>query len=95
MRKIKLDSGSPEEVKKFLRNNEHMVWGLILDAIVYAIENDLEEKQVFEFDPPIEELFVLKHSFTESLQKGIVIFEKYEDYEKCGVCLKLIKELSI
>lgn len=95
MRKIKLSGNDKESLDDFLRNNELLVWSLILEAVEYGIEYNIDEVQVLETDPVVERLFVFSDGYKTTLERAINIFESYEKYEECGVCQKLISDLLV
>jgi len=94
MKKFNIDGNSKEAVDKFLQDNEREVWHLILEAIEDCIENDLDDRLVFEIEPDIDRLCVFRYSFKETLETGIKIFEKYEDYEQCAKCTNILKKIK-
>lgn len=94
MKKFKIDGVNKQALDNFLKENEREVWHLILEAVEYCIENDLDERQVFEIEPEIDKLFVFRSSFKNTLETGLKIFENYEDYEQCAKCRKIINELE-
>lgn len=94
MKKFKIDGDTKEDVDRFLQENEREVWHLILEAIEDCIENDLDDRLVFEIEPDIDRLCVFRSSFKETLERGLGIFEGYEDYEQCARCTKIIETLE-
>jgi hypothetical protein len=94
MKRFKIDGHDKAAVDRFLVDNEREVWHLILEAVEDCIENDLDEKQVFELDPEVDKLFVFRSSFKTTLEKALPIFESYEDYEQCARCQKILGELE-
>lgn len=94
MKRFKIDGVTKQAVDNFLRENEREVWHLILEAVEYCIDNDLNDRQVLELDPEVDKLFVFRSSFKNTLEKGIKIFEKYEDYEQCVKCKNIMENLE-
>jgi protein-arginine kinase activator protein McsA len=74
----------------------------ISKAIVEAIFKNLHttKKQIFIFhvnvldDDAFYELTLDRNDFIESLEKNLVIHEKYEEYEVCAKILETIKILK-
>jgi hypothetical protein len=74
----------------------------ISKAIVEAIFKNLHttKKQIFIFhvnvldDDAFYELTLDRNDFIESLEKNLVIHEKYEEYEVCAKILKTINTLK-
>jgi len=93
MKKFKINGLDKKALDDFLMSNEHEVWCLIIDAVEECVENDLDERQVFEIEPEIDKLFVFRNTFQTTLETGLKIFEGYEDYENCAKCQKIINEL--
>ena len=61
MKKFNLEGSSKEDLDNFLVENQREVWHLILEAVEDCIENDLDEKQIFELYPPVDKLFVFRY----------------------------------
>lgn len=64
------------------------VWG-----IRDAIKCKLKHAKIIEINSTGNYLTVEKHDFRSALDKSILYFEKFEDYETCGEILKLKNKL--
>jgi len=93
MKKFKINGFTKQVIDEFFIDNEREIWYLILDAIEYCVSNNLDEKQVLELEPEVEKFFVFRSSFKDTLEKGITVFEKYEDYEQCARCKLIMNSL--
>lgn len=69
---------------------------VIVDKVVYAIDNDIEEIDVAEVVTPFD-IIILKSSrifFQETLEHNMENLIAAEEYEYCALCRKYIEKIK-
>lgn len=94
IKKYKIDNENAQSIIKFLNDNQAELWVEIVKTIQYCLDNNLDKMEAFIIEPSTERYFVYKSDFKETLDRALVIFEKYEKYEICAEVVKIKNRLK-